>query len=99
MPYYLSYNYIKFNTITCLDVLEHLPDPALQLLDFAKRLSNDSIALMNWYFFKGYKGEYPFHIDDKELVDKFFLTLQNNFIEVFHPLLITARAYKLITSK
>ncbi len=85
---------VKFNTITCLDVLEHLPDPALQLLDFVKRLSSDSIALMNWYFFKGYNGEYPFHIDDRALVDKFFLTLQTNFIEVFHPLLITARAYK-----
>ncbi len=87
---------VKFDTINCLDVLEHLPDPALQLLDFAKRLSNESIVLMNWYFFKGYKGEYPFHIDDKYLVEKFFLTLQSNFVEVFHPLLITTRAYKLL---
>ena len=85
---------IKFDTITCLDVLEHLSNPASQLLDFHKRLSPSSIALMNWYFFKGDKGEYPFHIDDKVLIEQFFLTLQTKFIEVFHPFLITARAYK-----
>ena len=89
-----SLNNIKFDTITCFDVLEHLPHPALQLLDFHERLSPGSIALMNWYFYKGNDGEYPFHIDDKILIEKFFQTLQSNFIEVFHPFLITARAYK-----
>ena len=87
-------NEIKFDTITCFDVLEHLPDPAVQLLDFHKRLSSNSIALINWYFFKGHEGEYPFHIDDKALIEKFFIALQSNFIEVFHPFLITARSYK-----
>ncbi len=90
---------VKFNTIICLDVLEHLPDPSSKLLEFAKSLAADSIVLMNWYFFKGYNGEYPFHIDDKDIVNNFFLTLQSHFIEVFHPLLITARAYKILNSK
>ena len=54
----------------------------------------DSKALLNWYFFKGYKGEYPFHFDDPEIVEKFFYTLQKEFLEVFHPYLITTRAYK-----
>ncbi|KGG11927.1 MULTISPECIES: class I SAM-dependent methyltransferase [Prochlorococcus] len=85
---------VLFDTITCLDVLEHLPDPAEQLLLFLNRLSANSIALMNWYFYKGNNGEYPFHIDDKKIVKNFFLTLQKNFIEQFHPFLITTRAYR-----
>ena len=56
----------------------------------------DSIALFNWYFYKGEKNEYPFHIDDPLVVERFFNTLQSNFIEVFHPILITTRAYKKI---
>ncbi len=85
---------IKFDTVICFDVLEHLPEPSAQLLEFKKRMNKKSIALMNWYFFKGINGEYPFHFDDKDLVESFFLTLQKNFLEIFHPYLITARTYK-----
>jgi len=37
-----------------------------------------------------------FHIDDSQIIEKFFETLQSNFLEVFHPILITTRAYKKI---
>ena len=89
-----SINEAFFDTFVCLDVLEHLPDPSQQLLAFLKRMRPDSKALLNWYFFKGYKGEYPFHFDDPEIVERFFYTLQKEFLEVFHPLLITTRVYK-----
>ena len=85
---------ISFDTLICLDVLEHLPDPSAQLLHFLSRLSPDSISLLNWYFFKGFKGEYPFHFDDPLIVNNFFQTLQNNYLEIFHPYLITTRSYK-----
>ena len=78
------------------DVLEHLADPASQINNFSKIMDSNSIALFNWYFYKGDKNEYPFHIDDSEVVEKFFETLQSNFLEVFHPILITTRAYKKI---
>jgi len=84
----------KFDTIVCLDVLEHLKDPSNQLEIFHHVMKDESVALFNWYFFKGYKNEYPFHIDEKETIDKFFKVLQKNFIEVFHPILITARSYR-----
>ena len=84
----------KFDTIVCLDVLEHLADPASQIEIFNDFMDSNSIALFNWYFFKGEKNEYPFHIDDSEVVEKFFKALQSTFIEVFHPILITTRAYK-----
>jgi hypothetical protein len=80
--------------VVCLDVLEHLPDPSAQLLAFHQRMASDATALLNWYFFKGHDGEYPFHFDDPQLVDQFFTTLQGCFLEVFHPLLITARLYR-----
>ena len=83
-----------FDSVICLDVLEHLPDPSKQLEIFLKNLSPKGIALMNWYFYKGNNGEYPFHFDDQDMIEKFFNTLQFNFIEVFHPFLITTRAYK-----
>jgi hypothetical protein len=86
----------RFDTIVCLDVLEHLPNPAGQLEIFATRLKEQGTALMNWYFFQGFNGEYPFHFDDPQLVECFFLTLQHNFLEVFHPWLITTRAYRLM---
>jgi 16S rRNA G966 N2-methylase RsmD len=86
----------KFDTIVCLDVLEHLADPSSQINTFSKNMDLNSIALFNWYFYKGEKNEYPFHIDDKQVVEKFFKTLQSNFLEVFHPILITTRAYKKI---
>jgi len=85
---------VGFDTVVCLDVLEHLPDPSDQLVAFHQRMTSDSTALLNWYFFKGYNGEYPFHFDDPELVRDFFRTLQAHFIEVFHPLLITTRTYQ-----
>jgi SAM-dependent methyltransferase len=84
-----------FDTVVCLDVLEHLSDPAAQLELFASRMSPSATALLNWYFFKGFAGEYPFHFDDPELVERFFCTLQRRFLEVFHPWLITTRAYRL----
>ena len=85
---------VQFDTLICFDVLEHLPNPAEQLSVFHERLSKDSVALLNWYFFKGNHGEYPFHFDDKKMIENFFVTLQRNFIEIFHPFLITARSYK-----
>tara|TARA_B100000989_G_scaffold214708_1_gene163274 strand:- start:797 stop:1537 length:741 start_codon:yes stop_codon:yes gene_type:complete len=86
----------KFDTIVCLDVLEHLADPAFQIKIFNEIMDCNSIALLNWYFYKGEKNEYPFHIDDSKIVEAFFKTLQSNFLEVFHPILITTRAYKKI---
>ncbi len=84
----------KFDSIVCLDVLEHLSDPASQLDVFYKIMDSKSIALFNWYFYKGENNEYPFHIDDNEIIEGFFKKLQLNFTEVFHPILITTRAYK-----
>jgi 16S rRNA G527 N7-methylase RsmG len=85
---------LKFDTIVCLDVLEHLSDPASQLEIFSEVMDCNSIALFNWYFYKGERNEYPFHIDDIQIVERFFKKLQSNFLEVFHPILITTRAYK-----
>jgi len=89
-----SISNVIFDSVICLDVLEHLPDPSKQIEIFFEKLSPEGIALMNWYFYKGKNGEYPFHFDDPEMIEKFFTTLQFNFIEVFHPFLITTRAYK-----
>ncbi len=85
---------LKFDTIVCLDVLEHLADPASQIITFNEIMDSNSIALLNWYFYKGDNNEYPFHIDDSQIIEKFFETLQSNFLEVFHPIHITTRAYK-----
>ncbi len=87
-------NVKNFDSIVCLDVLEHLEDPASQLDKFHEIMSEDSVSIFNWYFYKGDNNEYPFHLDDKRLVSKFFQTLQYKFIEIFHPMLITTRAYK-----
>ena len=89
-----SISEVKFDAIVCLDVLEHLPNPSAQLLEFYRRMAPEAFILLNWYFFKGHNGEYPFHFDDEDLVDSFFITLQRQFREVFHPLLITARVYR-----
>tara|TARA_Y100001968_G_scaffold43239_1_gene33233 strand:+ start:3288 stop:4031 length:744 start_codon:yes stop_codon:yes gene_type:complete len=89
-----SISEVIFDSVICLDVLEHLPDPSNQIKIFLEKLSPNGIAIMNWYFYKGEKGEYPFHFDDEIMVEKFFSTLQINFLEVFHPFLITTRAYK-----
>ncbi|MEB3265844.1 MAG: methyltransferase domain-containing protein [Cyanobacteriota bacterium] len=85
----------RFDTVICLDVLEHLANPAGQLIEFANRMNSEATAILNWYFFKGFQGEYPFHFDDPDLVEAFFLTLQDHFLEIFHPWLITTRAYRL----
>ena len=87
---------LKFDTIICLDVLEHLADPSSQIEIFNEIMDTNSIALFNWYFYKGEENEYPFHVDDVEVVEKFFKTLQSNYLEIFHPILITTRAYKKI---
>ncbi|MBO6960103.1 MAG: methyltransferase domain-containing protein [Prochlorococcus marinus CUG1438] len=86
----------KFDTIICLDVLEHLADPSSQIEIFNEIMHSNSIAVFNWYFYKGEKKEYPFHLDDSQVIEAFFRTLQSNFLEVFHPILITTRAYKKI---
>ncbi len=87
-------NIKNFDLIVCLDVLEHLEDPALQLDKFHEIMKENSVAIFNWYFYKGDSNEYPFHLDDDLLISKFFETLQYKFIEIFHPMLITTRAYK-----
>ncbi len=84
----------RFDTIVCLDVLEHLSDPAFHLDTFHKIMGPNSIGLFNWYFYKGENNEYPFHVDDEKIVEQFFKTLQLKFVEVFHPILITTRSYK-----
>lgn len=84
----------SFDTVVCLDVLEHLPDPSAQLMEFHRRLAPSGRALLNWYFFKGHNSEYPFHFDDPDMVEDFFCCLQSRFLELFHPLLITTRVYR-----
>ncbi|NEQ76505.1 MAG: class I SAM-dependent methyltransferase [Okeania sp. SIO2C9] len=84
----------SFDTIMCFDVMEHLPDPISQLIEFHKLLSSDGKLLINWYFSKGFGNEYPFHLDDTAIVKYFFQTLQSHFLEVFHPHLITTRCYQ-----
>ena len=83
-----------FDAIVCLDVLEHLEDPASQIDKFYGIMAEDSFSIFNWYFYKGDNNEYPFHIDDARLVSKFFEILQEKFIEIFHPMLTTTRVYK-----
>lgn len=83
-----------FDTVLCFDVLEHLPEPQSQLVQFYHHLSPAGKIVLNWYFFKGFKQEYPFHLDDPYKVSAFFQTLQTHFLEVFHPYLITARCYR-----
>ncbi|MEG3437005.1 class I SAM-dependent methyltransferase [Pannus brasiliensis CCIBt3594] len=84
----------KFDTIVCLDVLEHLPAPHAQLQQFYQWLQPEGTAIINWYFFKGFDGEYPFHLDDPQIITVFFQTLQRNFLEIFHPYHITVRCYR-----
>ena len=86
----------KFDTIVCLDVLEHLADPSSQIDMFYEIMDYDSVSLLNWYFYKGENNEYPFHLDDRQIVESFFNTLQSKFLEIFHPILITTRAYRKI---
>ena len=83
-----------FDTIICFDVIEHLPDPVQQLHEFKRRLKPSGMLIINWYFFKGTDGEFPFHLDDPAIIETFFKTLQSNFVEVFHPYTITVRCYR-----
>ncbi|WP_373542171.1 class I SAM-dependent methyltransferase [Chamaesiphon sp.] len=83
-----------FDTITCFDVMEHLPDPSDRLLQFHQILKAEGTLIINWYFSKGINQEFPFHLDDPKIIDCFFRTLQSNFIEVFHPYFITTRCYQ-----
>ncbi len=83
-----------FDTIICFDVVEHLPAPSQQLLQFHKMQSETAILILNWYFSKGFNQEFPFHLDDPRLVEHFFTTLQGNFLEVFHPYHVTTRCYR-----
>lgn len=85
----------EFDTILCFDVLEHLPDPTQQLLEFHHALTSEGKVILNWYFSQGFNDEFPFHIDDPKVVENFFIHLQQYFLEIFHPYyLITARCYR-----
>ncbi|XWK86789.1 MAG: class I SAM-dependent methyltransferase [Phormidium sp.] len=83
-----------FDTIISFDVLEHLPDPCEQLLKFHQALTPEGKTILNWYFFKGFNQEYPFHLDEPETLETFFKTIQSKFLEVFHPYYTTARCYR-----
>lgn len=83
-----------FDTIISFDVLEHLPDPSQQLLKFYQALTPEGKTILNWYFFKGFNQDYPFHIDDPQVVETFFKTIQSKFLEIFHPYYTTARCYR-----
>ncbi|MBD2384729.1 class I SAM-dependent methyltransferase [Cylindrospermum sp. FACHB-282] len=83
-----------FETIISFDVLEHLPDPSQQLLQFHQILQPTGKIILNWCFFKGVNQEHPFHLDEPQAVDNFFKTIQSKFLEVFHPYNITARCYR-----
>ena len=41
----------RFDTIICLDVLEHLSDPAFYLDTFHEIMGPNSFGLFNWYFY------------------------------------------------
>jgi SAM-dependent methyltransferase len=85
---------INFDAIVCLDVMEHLPSPSAQLLEFHRLLTPEGKIVLNWYFFKGFDREFPFHLEDPVQINLFFTTLQHNFLEVFHPYFITTRCYQ-----
>ena len=87
-----------FDAIICFDVMEHLLSPSQQGMNFHKMLAPSGKIILNWYFFKGFNQEFPFHLEDQEEINTFFTKLQSNFIEVFHPYLITARCYRKLTA-
>jgi 2-polyprenyl-3-methyl-5-hydroxy-6-metoxy-1,4-benzoquinol methylase len=84
----------SFNTIISFDVLEHLPDPCQQLLEFHRALAPEGKTILNWVFYKGYNQEYPFHLDDPQIVESFLKIIQSKFLEIFHPYYTTARCYR-----
>ncbi|MEH2251341.1 methyltransferase domain-containing protein [Nostoc sp.] len=61
----------KFDLILCFDVLEHVLDPSQQLLEFYKTFNSEGKMIVNWYLFKGFNQEYPFHLDDPKVVEIF----------------------------
>ena len=73
-----------FDTVLCFDVLEHLPDPSYQLMQFHKMLSAKGKIIVNWYFFKGFEHEHPIHLDDPEVVDTFFIPYKLIFLRCFN---------------
>ncbi len=83
-----------FDTIFAFDVLEHIPDPSKQLLQFHKSLKPEGKIILNWNFFKGFNEEIPFHLDDPKVLNTFFQTLQTHFLEIFQPYHISARCYR-----
>ncbi|MHC5731467.1 MAG: methyltransferase domain-containing protein, partial [Nostoc sp.] len=83
-----------FDTIISFDVLEHLSDPTQQLLKFHQALTPEGKTILNWYFFKGFNQDYPFHIDDPQVVETFYRTIQSKFLEIFHPYYSTSRCYR-----
>jgi 2-polyprenyl-3-methyl-5-hydroxy-6-metoxy-1,4-benzoquinol methylase len=85
---------LQIDTILCFDVLEHLPDPGEHLRLFHQWLKPEGRMILNWYFFKGFQQEYPFHLEDPLKVEHFFRILQTHFLEIFHPFLITTRCYR-----
>ncbi len=84
----------SFDTIMSFDVLEHLPDPCEQLLAFYQALRPEGKTILNWHFFKGFNQEYPFHLDDPQVIEAFFKTVQSKFVEIFHPYYTTTRCYR-----
>ncbi|TAG93603.1 MAG: hypothetical protein EAZ09_13815 [Oscillatoriales cyanobacterium] len=69
-----------FDTVICLDAMEHLPNPSQQLLNFHKMLTSSGKIILNWYFFKGFNQEFPFHLEDEEEVNTFFLLPSSFFL-------------------
>ncbi|MGM3307931.1 class I SAM-dependent methyltransferase [Anabaena sp. WFMT] len=84
----------SFDTIISFDVLEHLPDPCQQLRLFHQALKPEGRTILNWHFFKGFNQEYPFHLDDPQVIETFFKIVQSEFVEIFHPYHTTARCYR-----
>jgi len=86
----------QFATVLCFDVLEHLPNPTQQLHHFHQLLVPQGHLITNWYFFKGFAEEFPFHLDYRdqaEAVTTFYETLPLLFLEQFHPYPTTTRCY------
>ena len=50
------------------------------------------------YFFKGFNQKFPFYLEDQEKINTFFSQLPSNFIEVFHPDLITSSCDRKLTA-